>query len=263
LVTISVLYVEGVIMGRSQAGITMDKPKVVIVGFGKFGQTLADVLGVEDECTVCGVDVDTKNDPRQVKNPWEAIQGAAVIFLVVPSACFSKGLEHLKGLRSNVILVACSKGFDGITGKLPFEVLKGRFPKNPVVVLSGPSLADELRQGLPTRVTLASSNTAAITFLQGLFSKTIIFPKAAHDMIGVSLLGILKNVYTLALGASDGKELGNDFKSILVQQAACEITAIVKINRGHEKTFLRIPRSETPIMSCAALGKMIVLENNP
>lgn len=212
--------------------------KITFIGFGKLGIALADVLSAKKEtCITCGWDVVVTNDPRQVGTLDEATKDASVIFLCVPSEFFSESLKNLKHLSLDVFLISCTKGFDKKTNRLPFEVLRTTFPGNPIGVISGPMLSEELGNGLPTRAILASSNAAVAAEVQKLFFGSNLTLSISEDILGVSLLGILKNVYVLALGLSDGLHLGNNYKSCLALQALQEMQKIIVEKGGKAESI--------------------------
>lgn len=216
------------------------KSKIAIIGFGKLGRALADVLEAKKEsCLTCAWDIVKTGDHREVDKCDEAVKDAIAVFVVVPSAFFSESLNGLLGcVDKNTVLVSCVKGLDDKTGNLPIKLLEKNFPKNPVAVLSGPMLSEELKNGLPTRAVIASKKSSQVKQIIDLFQGTSLILAPSNDPIGSSFYGILKNIYALALGLSDGLELGANFKSCLALQAAKEMKKIVKSAGGKDETFL-------------------------
>lgn len=202
--------------------------EVSIIGFGKLGQALANILEAKKEnCHVRSWDIIQTGDPRQVSSLKEAVDGVDVIIFSVPSRFFREAVSKLGLLPPKIILISCTKGFEGVSLKFPFEVLKEFYPRNAVGVISGPMLSEELESGLPTRATIAGDNPAEIKEVVDLFSGTNLILELSEDLIGVSILGILKNTYALALGLADGLELGSNFKSCLTLRSLREMELIL------------------------------------
>ncbi len=213
--------------------------KISIIGFGKLGRALADILSVKKgEVSVVAWDIIKSGDHRQVEDITEAVKGSGILIFAVPSANFYKSAVSIGLISSKIILVSCTKGFDGKTGKFPFEILQQLFPANPVAVISGPMLSEELSQKLPTVATLATSADNVFEAISDLFQSTSLHLVKSADLIGVSLWGILKNIYALALGAADGLEMGSNFKACLTLTAITETQRILQQFGGNKETLL-------------------------
>ncbi len=210
---------------------------ITFIGFGAFGQALAGVLEKKEGIDIKAWDVQDTGKECQVDKVSDAIKDAEVIFFAVPSQFFVQCVSKIEGIPESAILVTGTKGMDPETNKLPFEVLQDHFSNNKIAVLSGPMLADELNEGLPTTATIASDSSDSIKRLKALFEGTQVSLKESDDMIGTALLGVLKNVYVLALGLSDGLKMGADFKASLVQRAEIEMKEIIHRLGAHRETM--------------------------
>jgi len=211
--------------------------KITFIGFGAFGQALAGVLEKKEGIEICAWDVQDTGKSCQIAEASDAVDGADLIFFAVPSQFFAKCVGSIKGISESAILITGTKGMDPETNKLPFEILKDQFPKNKIAVLSGPMLADELNKGLPTTATIASDSIEVAKEIKNVFSGTQVSLKESDDMIGAAALGVLKNVYVLALGLSDGLKMGADFKASLVQKAQTEMQEMIHRLGAHRETI--------------------------
>ncbi len=219
----------------------INKNKIAIIGFGKLGQAIANILEKKKEnCKVCSWDIVETGDPRQIPLLSDAVTGSTIVFFSVPSKFFRESVSTVGYLTSETILVSCTKGFDAPLLKFPFEVLKEFYPRNTIGVISGPMISEELEKNLPTRATIASDNPAKIKKVVDLFSGTNLTLEPSEDLVGISLLGILKNIYALALGLSDGLNLGFNFKSCLTLQSFQEMELII-VKSGGKKESLMSP----------------------
>ncbi|MBT3230203.1 hypothetical protein HN358_00250 [Candidatus Uhrbacteria bacterium] len=210
---------------------------IAFIGFGAFGQALAGVLEKKEGIELSAWDVQDTGKSCQVPEVADAVKDAEVIFFAVPSQFFVQCVSKISSIPDSAILVTGTKGMDPETNKLPFEILQAQFPKNKIAVLSGPMLADELNEGLPTTATIASDKIEVANSIKKLFEGTQVSLQETDDMIGAALLGVLKNVYVLALGISDGLKMGSDFKASLIQKAQVEMQEILHRLGAHRETI--------------------------
>lgn len=200
---------------------------ITFIGFGAFGQAVAKVLLKKQGLQIRAWDVQDTGESCQVKEASDAVAGADLVFFAVPSQFFASCVTSIEGIPETAILVTGTKGMDPETNKFPFEILQEQFPNNAVAVLSGPMLADELNAGLPTSASIACEKQEVADRIQKLFSETQVELEISNDILGTAALGVIKNVYVLALGLSDGLGLGLDFKAILVEKARAEMMIIL------------------------------------
>ncbi len=200
---------------------------ITFIGFGAFGQAVAKVLSVKQDLQIRAWDVQSTGQDCQVDDVKEAVADADVVFFAVPSQFFADCVKRIEGVPENAILISGTKGMDPNTNKFPFEILKEQFIGNPIAVLSGPMLAGELNAGAQTSATIASDDIEIALRTQKLFSGTQVELLPSTDVLGTSALGVLKNIYVLALGLSDGLELGADFKQALFEKAQDEMQMIL------------------------------------
>lgn len=153
-----------------------------------------------------------------------------VILITLPSHVVRSVCEQLAQFSLNDgLLVSCSKGIENYTllrmSQLIQETLPG-FPEDKIVVLSGPSHAEEVGRHKPTVVVAASSNYLSSNRIQELFMCPTFRVYTTHDVIGVELGGALKNVIAIAAGISDGVGCGDNTKAALMTRGMVEITRL-------------------------------------
>ena len=154
-----------------------------------------------------------------------AIHGADLILSVVPTAGFRDILKQIKALKSTQPIIWAHKGLEPETAKLPHEVaLEELGNEQKWGALSGPSFAAELVRGLPTAVTLASSDADFALHAANLIHGNNLRVYNSADVIGVSVGGALKNVMAIAAGISDGMGFGNNARAALITRGLAEIT---------------------------------------
>lgn len=125
-----------------------------------------------------------------------------------------------------LIIVTATKGLDAETMKTPSQIWQEAFPKNSVVVLSGPNLSKEIRRGLPAATVMASRDMAAAEFVQGLFASESFRVYVNGDPIGTEMGGTLKNIMAIASGVCDGLDLGTNAKAALLTRALPEMVRV-------------------------------------
>jgi glycerol-3-phosphate dehydrogenase (NAD(P)+) len=121
-------------------------------------------------------------------------------------------------------VVICSKGIEQATGKLPSEIVADVLPGGAVAVLSGPSFAAEIAQGLPAAVTLATAEEAQGRALSHALSHPPFRCYWSDDVVGAEIGGAVKNVYAIAAGIVAGKKLGASAHAALVTRGFAEMT---------------------------------------
>ncbi len=123
-------------------------------------------------------------------------------------------------------LALCSKGIERTTGKMLTEVLSEVWPTASPAVLSGPSFARDVAEGLPTAVTLAAADAALGARWMATFSAPHFRPYLSDDLIGAELGGAVKNVLAIAAGAVQGRGLGDSARAALIARGFAEFTRL-------------------------------------
>ena len=140
-----------------------------------------------------------------------ALAASRNILVVVPSHVFGEVLRQIKPLmRPDARLVWATKGLEAETGRLLQDVAREALGDQiPLAVISGPTFAKELAAGLPTAISLASTDQTFADDLQQLLHCGKSFRVYSNpDFIGVQLGGAVKNVIAIGAGMSDGIGFG-------------------------------------------------------
>jgi glycerol-3-phosphate dehydrogenase (NAD(P)+) len=151
---------------------------------------------------------------------------AEVILLVVPT---QHTRETLVSLREHIVrgtpVVVCAKGVERKTGQLLNEVMEAVLPEAEHALLSGPSFARDVVQGLPTAVTVAARGPIAER-LQISLNHAMFRTYASTDLVGVALGGAAKNVYAIASGMVDGRGLGESARAAVIARSFAEMVRL-------------------------------------
>src|SRR5262249_10408577 len=122
-----------------------------------------------------------------------------------------------------VPMVSLAKGIEVDTFARPTEILSQETGAERVAVLSGPSHAEEVSRGLPTRGVVASADLDLARWIQRGFTTDRFRVYTNLDVVGVELAGALKNVLGIAAGISDGLGFGDNAKAALLTRGLVEM----------------------------------------
>ncbi len=158
-----------------------------------------------------------------------ALAASRNILVVVPSHVFSDVLRQIKPLmRPDARLVWATKGPEAETGRLLQDVAREALGDQiPLAVISGPTFAKELAAGLPTAISLASTDETFADDLQQLLHCGKSFRVYINaDFIGVQLGGAVKNVIAIGAGMSDGIGFGANARTALITRGLTEMSRL-------------------------------------
>ncbi len=159
-------------------------------------------------------------------NTEEAVKAEAVVF--APPAQFMRSTCEIfcEIVQPQVPLIIASKGIENGTSLLMSEILREYFPENPLLVLSGPSFANDVAKKLPTAVTLAGERLPLSQKIASLLSSQAFHLYASDDIIGAQVGGACKNIIAIACGILEGRGLGDNVKAALITQGLAEIAEL-------------------------------------
>jgi len=182
----------------------------------------------------------------------EALTGVKHIVIVVPSPAFCLLLHQIKPyLTPDTSIIWGSKGFPVLDENslhkkqeadhvILLDDAINYYLEQPVqtAVLSGPSFAIEVAQNLPTAVVIASKTPSTVQYWSSCFHGQRFRVYGSHDMVGVELGGILKNIIAVAVGAAAGFRLGCNACSALITRGVAEMQRIGQALGAHPDTLI-------------------------
>jgi glycerol-3-phosphate dehydrogenase (NAD(P)+) len=182
-----------------------------------------------------------------------ALDGVSDVIIVVPTVAFLEVLEKLFSLRTTGWRIAWgTKGLVKISGEntlLPVAVQE-LYGDIPTAVLSGPSFAGEVAANLPTCVNLASNDSAFSDDLCALFASATFRVDSLDDMISVSLGGVIKNIFAILSGMSDGLGWGANARCALISWGYSEMSALLQVMGGSPKSLTQPACVGDLILTC-------------
>lgn len=214
--------------------------QVVIIGAGVLGHALGKALPKEHSA-IAFWDIDESKCPGRPLLET-LVPAANFIFMCVPSWAMRAALSSLTALtQPQTVVVSLAKGLESPTAKTMFEVCSEVLPPNqPVALMGGAMLAQEIGSGLPGMAMLACSDDAVAASLIALWQGSALQLTWASDARSVAIAGVLKNVYAIALGIGDGLGLGSNTRGWLFAQAVREMLEIAKLLQADPQVLLSV-----------------------
>lgn len=167
-----------------------------------------------------------------------ALREAELVALAVPSHGMRPICEKLRAfLPTGSTLVSVAKGIENETGARMSEVIAEVLRTDRIVVLSGPSHAEEVARGIPTAVVVASRDSHLAAGAQRMFMNDRFRIYTHDDVVGVELGGALKNVIAMAAGVCDGIGFGDNTKAALCTRGLAEMTRLGVALGARRDTF--------------------------
>ncbi len=171
-------------------------------------------------------DVDVPPEVEATADLREALRGATLVIMAVPSEFFAATLKAVGPIPAAVPIVTATKGFDPERHLRMSEVIAEQLPSTRVAALSGPTFAREVALGRPTAAVIASHDDTLAAALQRRLGAREFRLYANRDIVGVETGGALKNVMAIATGIADGLGLGENARAALITRGLAEMTRL-------------------------------------
>jgi glycerol-3-phosphate dehydrogenase (NAD(P)+) len=186
----------------------------------------------------------------------EAVANAAAVLFVAPSSAMRDVARQASPhIPEDALVVHATKGFESESLKRMSVVLSeelGR-PENTIVVLSGPSHAEEVIQRHPTTIVVAAKDISCAETAQDLFMNQSYFRVYTNpDFIGVETAGAIKNIIALGAGLSDGLGFGDNAKAALITRGLAEISRLGEAMGANPLTFAGLAGVGDLIVTCTS-----------
>lgn len=233
--------------------------RIAVLGAGAWGSALAISLSARHQISLWTKDPDhaVEMDSQRINQSFlpgyslprslkitsvlnEALNAVDLVLIVVPIAGLRETLRAVAASKIRVPILWGCKGFESETSYLPHQVVEEEYSSSLSFcgVLSGPSFAEEVAQGLPTALTLASRDADFSTKIAAELHSSRLRIYTSQDVIGVETGGAVKNVITIAAGISDGVGFGHNARAALITRGLMEITRLGLGLGGSMETFM-------------------------
>ena len=232
---------------------------IALLGAGNMGTAVAQVLASNGHAVrAWSIETDVLEEMRDrrlntkylsgvelhpgIEPVWdlaEAVHGAAVIVLSVPSQIVSRMAKDLSPLLAqNQLVLNVAKGLESGTNRRLSEVFAAALGERHTTIgaMGGPAIAIEMARAIPTAVIVGFQEESASRSIQTLLQNDWVKVDATTDLAGLELCSTLKNVYAIALGVCDGMGLGANTKAFIGTLAMSEMGRICATLGGRHET---------------------------
>ncbi|KIY20894.1 NAD(P)H-dependent glycerol-3-phosphate dehydrogenase [Mesobacillus subterraneus] len=186
-----------------------------------------------------------------------ALDGMKMVIMAVPTKAIREVIRKMmESTSESVIIVHVSKGIEPDSLLRISEMIEEEMPEKlleSVVVLSGPSHAEEVSLRHPTTVTVSSKKMDEAEKVQDLFINNHFRVYTNPDLIGVEIGGALKNIIALAAGISDGLGYGDNAKAALITRGLAEIARLGVKMGASPLTFSGLTGIGDLIVTCTSI----------
>lgn len=174
------------------------------------------------------------------------------IIIVVPSRGFRETLLQMAPYMTATARVCwATKGLEYDTGLLLHQVAMQVLGNHrPLAILTGPSFAREVANGLPTAVTVAATTLEYAQTVVQLFHTQYFRPYTSTDLVGAQLGGAIKNVIAIAVGIADGLGLGANTRAALITRGLSEMVRLGTALGGQRETFMGLAGLGDLVLTC-------------
>ena len=158
--------------------------------------------------------------------------------------------KYAADIPDGQLIVNVAKGVEADTLMTMSQIIEEEVPGANVVVLSGPSHAEEVGRGLPTTIVVGAHDRESA---QNVFMSPVFRVYTSPDITGIELGGALKNVIALAAGTADGLGYGDNTKAALITRGIAEIARLGTAMGAHAETFYGLSGIGDLIVTCASV----------
>ena len=175
------------------------------------------------------------------------------VLMVTPAQFARSVIADLSAiLPASSMLVLCAKGVERGSLKFMSQLASEYLPKNRLAVLSGPSFAKDVAAGLPTAVTLATSDSARGEELCQILERPGFRPYLSDDILGAEIGGAVKNVLAIACGIVVGKKLGESARAALTSRGFAEMQRLGLALGAKPETLTGLSGLGDLVLTCAS-----------
>ena len=194
--------------------------------------------------------------PEKLKLTWDMaeVKGCGAVVIATPSFAVRAAARQLRELADpGTVLISVSKGIEKDTSLRLSQVIEEEVgDRCPVVVLSGPSHAEEVGRRIPTAVVAAGEESCA-RLVQDLFMNQRFRVYTTDDKVGTEICAALKNVIALCAGCCDGMGFGDNTKAMLITRGLAEMARLGVALGGRKESFTGLAGVGDLIVTCCSM----------
>jgi glycerol-3-phosphate dehydrogenase (NAD(P)+) len=193
-------------------------------------------------------------EPIAPTSALDALAATQMLLIAVPAQAVRRICEALAPvMREPVPIIVCAKGIERGTKAFMTDIVRQALPRATPAILSGPSFAQDVAQGLPTAVVIAAADAALAGKLAGTLSSRALRLYHTTDMRGLEIGGAAKNVLAIAAGIVEGRGLGDSAKAALTARGFAELRRFAAAHGAKPET----------LMGLSGLGDLMLSTSTP
>ena len=221
--------------------------KVVVLGAGQWGTTMAQVLcDAGNHVLMWGRSqelVDEVNEKhtnskyldesvlplglRATTSLSEAFEYSNIYVLAVPAQTLRENLNVWKSMaQPNALFISTLKGIEVSTMSRMTEIISEVMETENIAIITGPNLANELVLRQPAGAVAAAASLPIAEKVQQLFTTPYYRVYTSVDVLGCELAGAIKSVIALAVGISIGMGYGENTQAMLITRGLNEVARL-------------------------------------
>ena len=198
--------------------------------------------------------------PEELKfsTDMACVKGCGLVVMATPSFAVRSTAAKLKELADpGTIIVSVSKGIEKDTSLRLSQAIEEEIQgKCPVVVLSGPSHAEEVGRHIPTGVVAAADTLEIAEKVQDIFMNQRFRVYTSDDKVGTEICAALKNVIALCAGVCDGMGAGDNTKALLMTRGLAEMARLGVALGGKKESFTGLAGTGDLIVTCCSMHSL-------
>ena len=220
--------------------------EIIVIGSGNWGLALATLFASKLRVRVWAIDqatarqLESQRDkpghyhatplPARLKievkysEPFD--QEKSLVILAVPSSQMHSAATELGRSAERPLVLTVSKGFDVERQCTMSEVIKRAIPGARVAVLTGPTIANEVARGLPTRAVLAGEDLTSLALVKDALKNDVIALEVSRFPSHHEICAALKGLVAIAVGLADGLELGTNAQGVIMTAGLRELATV-------------------------------------
>ena len=194
-------------------------------------------------------------EEMQFSTDMACVKGCGAIVMATPSFAVRSTAAQLRELADEgTIIISVSKGIEKDTSLRLSQIIEEEVQgKCPVVVLSGPSHAEEVGRHIPTGVVVAADDEEIAKKVQDLFMNQRFRVYTTDDKVGTEICAAMKNVIALCAGCCDGMGYGDNTKAMLMTRGLAEMARLGVALGGRKESFNGLAGVGDLIVTCCSM----------
>ena len=189
----------------------------------------------------------------KISGDYACVEGCKLVVMASPSfpiRSVCRGIAPY--LDEDAVVVSVTKGIEKDTLLRMSQVVEQE-TNRPVVVLTGPSHAEEVALDVPTGCLAACENKDLAEMVQDAFMSDTFRIYTSPDAVGAELGAALKNVIALCAGVTDGLGCGDNTKAMLMTRGLTEMARLGISLGANKDTFAGLAGVGDLIVTCTSM----------